>query len=257
LRACHAGGGRIGEPRGNAQLGRPVGDEVLHLRQRPAMQPGADPQARFDALANVGEVSDGDGVPIDAQRDPAISFCSLCLAGGLPGGQRAHVEMHAGAAQVDCRHQLVPRDLAVRSPRSVWAGDPAQRIAARLRSEWRLGAQRPVGQLVQRVPVPAPRFDDDRSEQLAGIGRCGLPGRQRRTLDILDQDRSCSLPRRHLRGILQLGHRAHVLRALDVLAYRVWARGAPDSTAAAGFCGSLGRAFLPRPKSRVSSEGFL
>jgi hypothetical protein len=48
-----------------------------------------------------------------------------------------------------------------------------------------------------------------------------------------------------------------VLRALDVVAYRVCARGAGDTDVAAGFCDSLNLAFLPRPKTRISSEGFL
>ena len=61
LRACQAGIGRIGEHRGNAELGRPVGDEVL-----PLPRPGGYPQERLDALAN--------GARIDAQRLSSEGF---------------------------------------------------------------------------------------------------------------------------------------------------------------------------------------
>jgi hypothetical protein len=260
LRACHAGAGRIGEHGGNGELGRLLGEDVLQRPQREAGQPGAYPQARFAALANVGEVFQGDGVPIDAPHAhaPAERIERKLIAAQ---GERAHVKMYAAAAEVDCRRRLVLK-LAVRPHRSLSSGNRLRRIAAHLRSEWRLGTTAPLAQIGQRRPVPAPRFDAACSEQIAGSGRCGLPGRQRRKLEVagFDQDRAYWLGGRRLGGMLAPGHLSplvDVSRALDVVAYRVGARGAGDTDVAAGFGDSLNLAFLPRPKSRVSSEGFL
>jgi hypothetical protein len=66
LRACQPGIGRVGEHRGKAELGRLVGNEVLQLPQRGAMQPGGYSQGRLDALAN--------GARIDVQRLSSEGF---------------------------------------------------------------------------------------------------------------------------------------------------------------------------------------
>jgi hypothetical protein len=61
LRACQAGIGHIGEHRGNAELGRLAGGEVL-----PLPPPGGYSQRRLDGLAN--------GARIDAQRLSSEGF---------------------------------------------------------------------------------------------------------------------------------------------------------------------------------------
>jgi hypothetical protein len=260
LRACPAGRGRIGEHRSNGEHGEPgrrLGEDVSQAQQsRPAGTHQAAPLLGA-AVANAGEVCHGDGVPIDAPHAHApVERMERKL---IAQGERA-VEMHAGAAQVDCRRRLVLK-LAVRPHRPLCADRP-QRIAPHRRSEWRLGTTAPLAQIGQRLPVPAPRFDDACGEQIAGSGRCGLPDRQRRQFEVagFDHDRGYRRRRRQLRGMRAPGHLSRlveVLRALDVVAYRVGARGAGDTDVAAGFRDSPNLAFLPQPKSRISSEGFL
>jgi hypothetical protein len=84
--------------------------------------------------------------------------------------------------------------LAARPHRPICARCRAQHLAAHLRTKRRLGTKAAAGRTVHCVPVQAPRFDDDRNEQVAGAG-LGWQSGKRPTFGVLDQDRGCALRR--------------------------------------------------------------